>query len=114
MLCEEHSIHTRKIAETEQSVKSAHIRIDEMKKKIEKIESSQELLFEMNTNIKIITQEQIHQNDKIGCISNDLKELREKPMREWSKIKTAIVTAVLTTIAVATLTNFDAFLQIFN
>ena len=112
--CQHYAENMKMLVEVCESSKSAHIRINETNARLQKLKDNYELLHNMNANIKIITQEQINQNDKIKGIGEDLKELKEKPMREWSKIKTAIVTAILTTIAVATLTNFDAFLQIFN
>ncbi|MGD9678443.1 MAG: hypothetical protein AB7V16_08880 [Vulcanibacillus sp.] len=117
-VCQEHSQLVRDVEANTQSTKSAHHRIDDLKNRVDKIEKNQELLHEMNTNIKLIAEQNKVQNEKMDNLSIEVKEqgkeiksIKEKPAEDWGKIKTAVITCVLTTIAIAIISNLDLLIR---
>lgn len=97
------------ILETE--TKSAHKRID-------KVENTLELLHDMNTNIKLIAEQNKVQNEKMDNLSIEVKSqgieikaIKEKPAEEWNKTKTTIKTIILTAVLVAILSNLDLLIN---
>lgn len=118
-VCLEHTQHARQIAEVQQSTKSAHHRIEDLKNRVDKVEKNQELLHEMNTNIKLIAEQNKTQNEKMDNLSVEVKEqgkeiksIKEKPAEEWNKTKTTVKTIVLTTVIVAILSNLGLIIRI--
>lgn len=110
-VCEEHTQQAIQIEAINQSVQSAHKRID-------KVEKNQELLHEMNTNIKLIAEQNKNQNEKIDDLSDEvrnqgieIKSIKEKPVKEWNQIKIAVITCIFTTLVVAILSNLNTFVK---
>lgn len=111
-VCLEHTQHARQIAEVQQSTK-------DLKNRVDKVEKNQELLHEMNTNIKLIAEQNKTQNEKMDNLSVEVKEqgkeiksIKEKPTEEWNKTKTTVKTIVLTTVIVAVLSNLGLIIRI--
>ena len=86
--------HIEKLAALESSTKSAHYRLDTLEDKIDAIENKQDIMHEMNTNIKLIAQNQDNQGKEIVTIKTDLKDLKEKPAKRWDLVGTVAITAV--------------------
>jgi predicted ribosome quality control (RQC) complex YloA/Tae2 family protein len=78
-----------RLVTVEQSAKSAHHRID-------KLEENQEILLEMNGNIRVLTEQTKKQNEELGEVKKDVKDLKEKPAKRWDLIITVIITASVT------------------
>jgi len=77
-----------RLTEVEQRTKSnAH--------RIEELEGNQKILYEMNTNIKLLAQQGVQHTQKIECIEQDVKVLKDKPARRWDLVITCIITAVI-------------------
>lgn len=91
--------HAEKIAALESSLKSAHHKID-------KLEENQKILYEMNTNIRLLAQQNKTQNHEIKNIKENLNEinnkvdnLEDRPLIEsidnYKLIKRLIITAIV-------------------
>jgi len=77
-----------RLTEVEQRSKSNTHRLDG-------IEDNQKILYEMNTNIKLLAQQGIQHTQKIECIEQDLKVLKDKPSKRWDLVITCLITAVV-------------------
>jgi len=83
-----------RLVAVEASVKSAHRRIDG-------VEESQKILMEMNTNIRLLVEQNKVQDQKLErqdqrleSMDKDIKELKEKPAKRWDHIVTTIITVI--------------------
>jgi uncharacterized protein YcfJ len=52
-------------------------------------------MHEMNTNIKLIAQNQENQGKELTDIKSDVKDLKEKPVKRWDTVTTFIITAIV-------------------
>lgn len=96
-LCEAHTQCMERLVAVEASVKSAHHRIDE-------VQESQKILMEMNTNIRLLVEQNKVQDQKLENVEKDVKELKEKPNKRWETVVAAVITALCSGIAGAALT----------
>lgn len=91
--------HSERIASIENSLKTAHKRID-------KVEETTKLLHEMNTNIRLLFEQIKSQNEEMRSIKTEVKDLNdkvdrleEKPLLETkenvSKVKWLIISSVI-------------------
>lgn len=86
--CTDHTQCAERIRAVEESVKSAHHRIED-------VQENQKILMDMNANIKLLAERYQVQTDRIGTIEVDVKELKDKPSKSWEMvINTIIVTFV--------------------
>lgn len=92
----EHDEMVSKIITLEGSMKTIYNRVDDIDDKLDTIENKQDIMHEMNTNIKIIALNQENQNKEIVTIKTDVKELKEKPGKRWDTLTTVIITALIT------------------
>ncbi|MFA5714986.1 MAG: hypothetical protein WC998_04570 [Candidatus Paceibacterota bacterium] len=92
----EHDEMVTKIITLEGSMKTIYNRVDDIDDKLDTIENKQDIMHEMNTNIKIIALNQENQNKEIVTIKTDVKELKEKPGKRWDTLTTVIITALIT------------------
>jgi methyl-accepting chemotaxis protein len=87
--------HLERLTIVEQSTKSAHHRLDGL-------ENTIEVLHEMNTNIKLLAEQNKVQNTEIKSIKENIKEVNDKvdelemkPSVNYEKIKWLIAAAVI-------------------
>ncbi len=92
----EHDEMVSKIITLEGSMKTIYNRVDDIDDKLDTIENKQDIMHEMNTNIKIIALNQENQNKEMVTIKTDVKELKEKPGKRWDTLTTVIITALIT------------------
>ena len=71
----------------ESSIKSAHHRIDE-------VEEKQSNLAELVSTVKVLADREARVEDDVTVIKTDVKELKEKPVKRYDTIITAIITAL--------------------
>jgi len=69
------------------SMKTAYNRLDSIDSKIDAIENKQDVMHEMNANIRIIALNQENQSKEIVTIKTDVKELKEKPNPDIDELK---------------------------
>ncbi len=97
--CKDYVVCVDRIRGVEESVKSAHHRIDE-------VQENQKLLMEMNSSIKALAEQSKGQKEDmqefkkdikedINEVKNDVKDLKEKPAKRWDLIMTVIITAIV-------------------
>ncbi len=87
-MAESYLEHEKRITLLESSLKSMHKRVDSLQK-------SQEILVEMNGNIKVLAEQNKTQNQKIDKIENDISSLKEIPGQRWEKIINTIITVLI-------------------
>lgn len=71
----------------ESSIKSAHHRIDE-------VEEKQGNLAELVSTVKVLADREARVEDDVTVIKTDVKELKEKPIKRYDTVITAIITAL--------------------
>lgn len=103
-------LQIKEITEVTESVKRAHERLDEHKERMDKLEDSNVILHEMNTNIKLMVQQNGYRDIKVETIEKDVKEIKEKPNKNWDKVKWTIITVVSTSLALFILSKLPEFL----
>ena len=93
--------HEKRLAEVEQSTKSAHHRIDE-------IQENTKILIEMNGNIRVLaeetktlTKQNEEQNKKIDKIEGEVSTLKNKPGQYWEKMVSGIIVAIASSFVTA-------------
>lgn len=79
---------TEKMAHIEESVKSAHRRIDELKRLTESV-------YELATSIKTMQINIETTQDAVTNVSNRLKVFEDKPGKRWDLIVTNGITAIV-------------------
>ncbi len=79
--------HEKRITLLESSLLSINKRVDMLQK-------NQEILAEMNGNIKVLAEQNKTQNKKIDKIEVDISCLKEIPGQRWEKLITTIITVV--------------------
>lgn len=84
-----------RLTAVEQSTKSAHHRID-------KLEEAIAILHEMNTNIRLLTEQNLIQNteikeikEDINTVSNKVDYLEKKPLMELYQLKWIVLSAIV-------------------
>jgi len=92
------------------SIERAHERLDEHKKLIDRQDENFSILHEMNTNIKLIVQQNGVRDEKVGIIEKDVKEIKDKPKRDWDKVKWTIITLVCTSLMLFVLSKLPEWL----
>ena len=93
-------------------------RMENVETRMDKYEEDRKVLYEMNTNIKLIAQGSVYQNEKIDSIATvqqeqgkEIKEIKESPMKNWNKVKWTIVTAIATSAVIFILSNLPEFIS---
>lgn len=81
-----------RIVATEQSVKSAHKRLDE--------------LHELTQSISEMTSELKHMREDMNRLSNEVEEVKNRPMKRYDLIITTAITALTSGIIGYLLNNF--------
>ena len=71
----------------EQSIKSAHHRIDD-------VEEKQDNLAELVSTVKVLADREARVEDDVTEIKTDVKELKEKPVKRYDTVITTIITAL--------------------
>lgn len=71
----------------EQSIKSAHHRIDD-------VEEKQDNLAELVSTVKVLADREARVEDDVTEIKTDVKELKEKPIKRYDTVITTILTAI--------------------
>ena len=71
--------------------KSAHKRLDEHTDRMDKLEKANDILYEMNTNIKLIVQQNSYRDTKVDTIERDVEIIKTKPNEDREKIKWIII-----------------------
>lgn len=105
MAIEETEIVERLVANEERCKSNTH-QIIELKDRVGKVEDSQKLLYEMNSNIKLIAQQNTTQNetiktikDDVGNLKSDVEDLKIAPLREqdevFKKVKWLVISTVI-------------------
>ncbi len=79
--------HEKELASLKSSYKSLHKRVDDIQK-------NQQILVEMNGNIKVLAEQNKNQNKKIDKIEEDINCLKEIPGQRWDKLITTIITVI--------------------
>lgn len=82
------------ITEALEKAKSAH-------KRLNKLEEGNKILQEMNTNIKLMVQQNEWRDEKVETIEKDVKEIKEKPREDFNRIKWIFITVFCTALATA-------------
>lgn len=77
------------------SMKTAFNRLDGIDDKLSAIEEKQDIMHEMNTNIKLIAQNQENQGKEITSIKADVKDLKDKPAKLWNVVVAAVITLIV-------------------
>lgn len=85
-----------------ENAKSAHHRLDEHKERMDRLEEGNKILYKMSENISVIAEQNKHQNIKIDEIAKtqadqgkEIKEIREKPLRDANKLKWVIIASIV-------------------
>jgi len=87
-------LHER-VTSLEGSMKTIFGKNKELEDRMDAIENKQDIMHEMNTNIKIIALNQENQSKEIVTIKCDVKDLKEKPGKRWNTLETVIITALV-------------------
>lgn len=106
------------ISEAIQLGKSAHHRIDEHKDRIDKLEENNKILHEMNTNIKLLVQQNGYRDRKVDGIeenvkfvSNEVLAIREKPLIVLNKIVWIVATVIVTALTTAIIVSLPTIIS---
>ena len=94
------------ITEALHYAKSAHHRLDECKQRMDKLEENTQILHEMNTNIKLMIQQNQQQDRKIEHIEKDVNVIKEKDGKEYNKLKWLIVSILVTSVITFLITSW--------
>lgn len=86
--------HIKSIATLEENVNTIFKKIDDLKIKISKLEVEQTIMHEMNTNIKLIAQNQEYQGKEIYQIKAQLTVDNAKAGKRWELVVSTIITAI--------------------
>lgn len=93
--------------------------VDNLKEKVINIEESQKVLHEMNTNIKIMVEQNTYRDKEIQNVQtsivnvqSDIKEIKEKPQKDYDRIKWTIITILITGSTTAVLTNLGNIIRV--
>ena len=81
----------QKIIETEQSVKSAHHRIDKVENEVGEIK-------ELTIAVKEIAMETKKNREDLNKMDNRIKNMEDKPAKSWENLKWLIVTGIVTAV----------------
>ena len=81
----------QKIIETEQSVKSAHHRIDKVENEVGEIK-------ELTIAVKEIAMETKKNREDLNKMDNRIKDMEDKPAKSWEKLKWVIIVGVVTAV----------------
>ena len=76
-----------RLSSGESSIKSAHHRIDDVEKK-------QDNLADLVSTVKVLADREARVEDDVTVIKTDVKELKEKPIKRYDSVITAILTAI--------------------
>jgi archaellum component FlaC len=97
-------IHER-LTSLEGSMKTIFNRVDSVDDKLESIENKQDIMHEMNTNIKIIALNTENLGKEVNLVKADVKDLKEKPGKRWDTLTTVIITAIASGLITFILSN---------
>lgn len=81
----------QKIIETEQSVKSAHHRIDEHDEKIKDLSNMYIALTKVDNKVTNVEKD-------VTEMKKDLKEMKDEPANSWRNLKWVIIVGVVTAV----------------
>jgi hypothetical protein len=101
----EDQVMIERLTKLEGSMQTIFNRVDVIDAKIVVLENKQDIMHEMNTNIKIIALNQENQGKEIVTIRADVKELKEKPTKKWDSLTTVVVTALVSGVITFALTK---------
>jgi predicted nucleic acid-binding Zn-ribbon protein len=76
-----------RLSSGESSIKSAHHRIDDVEKK-------QDNLADLVSSVKVLADKEARVEADVVEIKTDVKELKEKPIKRYDSVITAILTAI--------------------
>lgn len=76
-----------RLTKGEASIKSAHHRIDD-------VEEKQDNLTELVSTVKVLADKEARVEADVVEIKTDVKELKEKPIKRYDTVITAILTAI--------------------
>ena len=86
----------KEITEVVQRSASNTHRLDGHDRKIEEIERTQtQILLDLNSNMKILTKQLEIANGEIAGIKQDVRELKDKPVKRYDTAVTVFITAVV-------------------
>ena len=86
----------KELTEVAQRCASNTHRLDGHDRKIEEIERTQtSILLDLASNMKLLTKQIEIANGEISGIKQDVKELKEKPVRRYDTVVTVIITALV-------------------
>ena len=92
----DHEEIIRKVTSLEGSMKTIFNRVEAVEEKVKSVENKQDIMHEMNTNIKLIAQNQENQGKDITDLKCDVKDLKEKPGKRWDALTAVIIAAMAT------------------
>jgi len=94
------------ITEAIQLGKSAHHRLDEHKERMDASDKNYSVLHEMNTNIKLIVQQNGYRDTKVDSLEKDVNVIMNKPLQTYEKVKWIVIGVVLSSIVIAGLSSW--------
>jgi predicted nucleic acid-binding Zn-ribbon protein len=93
-------------------------KLEHMDEKIKNIESNHKILHEMNTNLKIMVEQNNNRDKQIQEVQNniagvkaDIREIKEKPLNDYDRVKWIVITIVITSISTGVLLNLGTILN---
>ena len=86
-----------RVVKVEESAKSAHHRLN-------KVEENQEILMEMNSNIRVLAEQYKNQSTKIDKVEKDVEALKKIPAKRWESIIATVITVLVGAIVGAVIT----------
>ncbi|MCT4542910.1 MAG: hypothetical protein N4A63_05170 [Vallitalea sp.] len=89
------------IMEALQYAKSAHHRADSIEKRLDKIEDSQEILYNMNTNLEKLIEQNKYRDKQIQSNTDNINILKDKPAKRWDDLIKTIITVITTALVTA-------------
>lgn len=92
-------LYVKEITELKSSIERLEERLDEHKERMDKLEESNKILHEMNTNIKVMIEQNYARDKKIEGIEKNVKEIIDKPRQNWEKVMWTIITVISTGVA---------------
>ncbi len=99
------------IAEAIQLGKSAHHRLEEHKERMDRLEDNNKILHEMNTNIKLMVQQNDYRDTKVEGIEKTIKGIVSKPQETFSRVLWIIVSVVITAFTTAVIISLPTIFQ---
>ena len=99
--------------DTQRALSLAQTAIDKVEiqdSKICKIEEVNKLIYEMNTNIKVMIEQNTFRDEKLDEVRTDVKELKDKPAKITEKVRWIVATVVTTSLTGYVISHIASFL----